>query len=293
VAVGAAAQAKGVRVGSTIPDAPVPVLGDPTRLRQITWQLLANAIKFTPRGGSVGLTLETSTDTATLTVFDSGPGIDPEFLPRIFDRFTQEDPSPTRTAGGLGVGLSLVRDLVELHGGEIRARNRDANAGAMFTARFPLQAVEPEALKPCPPHLNVTSPPLDGLRVLVVDQDADGRELLRTVLQERGALVQTAQSVGEALEALEAWRPDVLVSDSGTPEHDSYALIGKVQSLEADRGGRIPAAALTVFARTDRRVRKMLEAFQCDLPKPIEPAVLTAEIARLTGRERRRMQRTH
>jgi CheY-like chemotaxis protein len=127
----------------------------------------------------------------------------------------------------------------------------------------------------------------------VVDQDADGRELLRTVLQERGAIVQTAATVGEALEALEAWRPDVLVSDSGTPEHDCYALVGKVQSLEADRGGRIPAAALTAFARTDQRVRHMLEAFQRDLPKPVEPAVLTAEIAQLTGRERRRMQRTN
>jgi signal transduction histidine kinase/ActR/RegA family two-component response regulator len=292
MAVFPAARAKGVRVASTIPDSPVPVLGDPIRLRQIAWQLLANAIKFTPRGGSVGLTLETSTDTATLTVFDSGPGIDPEFLPRIFDRFTQEDPSPTRTAGGLGVGLSLVRDLVELHGGDVRARNRNPTTGAMFTARFPLHAVEPEVLKSVPAHPPVASPPLDGLRVLVVDQDADGRELLRTVLEERGALVQTADSVGGALETLEAWRPDVLVSDSGTPDHDSYALVGKVQSLEAERGGRIPAAALTAFARTDQQVRQMLGAFQRDLPKPIEPAVLTAEIARLTGRERRRVQRT-
>ena len=137
-----------------------------------------------------------------------------------------------------------------------------------------------------------SSPPLDGLRVLVLDQDADGRELLRTVLQQRGAQVRTAATVADALESLEAWRPDVLVSDSATPEHDSYALVGKVQSLETDRGGRIPAAALTAFARTDERVRRMLEAFQCDLPKPVEPATLTAEIARLTGRERRRVARS-
>jgi CheY-like chemotaxis protein len=134
-------------------------------------------------------------------------------------------------------------------------------------------------------------PLLDGLRVLVLDQDADGRELLRTVLQQRGALVRTADSVAEALEALEGWRPDVLVSDSVTPDHDTYALVGKVQSLDTDRGGRIPAAALTAFSRTDERVRQMLEASQCDLPKPIEPAVLTAEIARLSGRERRRVSR--
>ena len=289
-----AAQAKGVTVNSEIPDsASFPVLGDAMRLRQVVWQLLANGIKFTPRGGTVALRLERDGDSAVVTVSDSGPGIDPEFLPRIFDRFTQEDPSPTRTAGGLGVGLALVRDLVELHGGEIRARNSDDHTGAVFTATFPIDPNEPEiapalpALQPYP-----TSAPLDGLRVLVLDQDADGRELLRTVLQQRGAVVRTASSVADALESLESWRPDVLVSDSTTPEHDSYALVGKVHSLEADRGGRIPAAALTAFSRTDERVRQMLEPVQSDLPKPVEPAVLTAEIARVTGRERRRVVRS-
>jgi CheY-like chemotaxis protein len=129
--------------------------------------------------------------------------------------------------------------------------------------------------------------------VLVLDQDAEGRELLRIVLQQRGATVQTAESVADALEALEAWRPDVLVSDSGSPDHGSYALVGKVQTLEAERGGRIPAAALTAFARTDERVRQMLEAVQREVPKPVEPSVLTSEIARLAGRERRRVQRSH
>ena len=289
-----AAQAKGVAVTTDVPDSSsFPMLGDAMRLRQVIWQLLANGIKFTPRGGSVGVRLERSGDSAVLTVSDSGPGIDPEFLPRIFDRFTQEDPSPTRTAGGLGVGLALVRDLVELHGGEIRARNADDSAGAVFTASFPLALGEPE-IAPAPvawqPY--ASSPPLDGLRVLVLDQDADGRELLRTVLQQRGAVVRTACSVADALESLEAWRPDVLVSDSTTPEHDSYALVGKVHSLDADRGGRIPAAALTAFSKTDERVRQMLEPVHSDLPKPVEPAVLTAEIARVTGRERRRVARS-
>jgi CheY-like chemotaxis protein len=145
---------------------------------------------------------------------------------------------------------------------------------------------------PVPPLPFPTSAPLDGLRVLVLDQDADGRELLRTVLQQRGALVRTAASVADALESLEAWRPDVLVSDSVAPEHDSYALVGKVLTLEADRGGRIPAAALTAWSRVDQRVRRMLEPVQTVLPKPVEPAVLTAEIARLTGRERRRVARS-
>ena len=286
-----AAQAKGVRVTTDIPEEPVAVLGDATRLRQVVWHLLANAVKFTSSGGAVGITVRESEDQATLTVSDSGPGIDPGFLPRIFERFTQEDGSPTRTAGGLGVGLSLVRDLVELHGGTIEARNNHHGNGAEFTARFPLHVGAVETLlHPSPSR--PSSPPLDGLRVLVLDQDSDGRDLLRTVLQERGATVRTAASVADALESLESWRPDILVSDSATPERDSYALVGKVQSLESEYGGRIPAAALTAFARTDERVRRMLGAFQCDLPKPVEPAILTAEIARLTGRERRRVART-
>lgn len=292
VSTAPAARAKGVVVTSSIPDADVPVLGDPTRLRQIVWHLLANAVKFTPGGGGVGLTVEQSNTDVVLKVADSGPGIDPGFLPRIFERFTQEDGSPTRTAGGLGVGLSLVRDLVELHGGDIRARNNENGAGAEFTARFPRHRVA--GVEPAPPSAaHRSSPPLEGLRVLVLDENADGRDLLRTVLQQRGAQVRAAANVADALESLEAWGPDVLVSDSATPEHDSYALISKVPSLDTERGGRIPAAALTVFARTDERVRRMLEAFQCDLPKPVEPATLTAEIARLTGRERRRVARSN
>lgn len=304
LAVIPAAQAKGVRIETHIPDTTVAVIGDPTRLRQIVWHLLANAIKFTPRDGVVGIDIQTTPDHVVLTVYDSGPGIGPQFLPRVFDRFTQEDPSPTRTAGGLGVGLSLVRELVELHGGEIHARNREGRSGAIFTVKFPLQAADslspPAATASIKPSV-VSSPlsnplssaPLDGLRVLVLDQDAEGRELLRTILQQRGATVRTVASVADALEALEGWRPDALVTDSTSPERDSYALVGKVKWLEADRGGRIPAAALTASARTDERVRQMLEAVQRDLPKPIEPSVLTSEIARLTGRERRRAVRTN
>jgi signal transduction histidine kinase len=288
-----AAQAKNVSITTTIPEATLPVIGDLMRLRQIAWHLLANAIKFTPRGGEVGLKLDASADAATLVVFDSGPGIASEFLPHVFERFTQEDPSPTRTVGGLGVGLSLVKDLVELHGGEIRAGNRHTGHGAVFTIRLPLAPPDtiPQASASATYDPRFPSPPLDGLRVLVLDQDADGRELLRTVLQQRGVSVKTAASVADALEVLEAWRPDILVSDSASPERDSYALVGKVPSLEPSRGGRIPAAALTAFWKTDARVRQMIQTSHTDLPKPIEPAVLMAEIARLTGRERRRAQR--
>jgi signal transduction histidine kinase/ActR/RegA family two-component response regulator len=292
-AVEAAARAKGVEINVSVPGVPVVVLGDESRLRQIAWQLLANAIKFTPRDGRVDVLVEAARSEARLTVSDSGRGIDPEFLPRIFERFTQADAGPTRAAGGLGVGLALVRELVELHGGEIEARNREGGAGAIFTARFPLQPanlLEPARSKTVV-AAQLTSPPLDDLRVLVLDHDPEGRELLRTVLQQRGAAVRTVADVAEALEALEGWHPDVLVSDSAFPDHDSYALIGKVDSLDAEQGGRIPAIALTTFARADTRLGHRLAAVQCELPKPVEPARLTAEIARLGGRERRRAQR--
>lgn len=288
-----AATAKGVKIHVSLGGHGVAVLGDSTRLRQIAWQLLANAIKFTPRDGDVEIAADAFGQDARLIVRDSGRGIDPAFLPRIFDRFTQADSSATRSAGGLGVGLALVHELVELHGGEIEARNREDGRGAIFMVRFPLQPRETVRRDPSPRGTTVfgNAPFLDGLRVLVFDQEPEGRDLLRTVLQHRGATVQTVGSVAEALHCLEAWRPDVLVSDSLSPDHDSYALVGKVQSLEADRGGRIPAVALTSVARTDERMSAMLAEVQRDVPKPVEPSVLTSEIARLTGRERRREQR--
>lgn len=289
-----AATAKGVKIEAALADGGVAVLGDPTRLRQIAWQLLANAIKFTPRGGAVEIAADAFGNDARLIVRDSGRGIDPNFLPRVFDRFTQADSSPTRAAGGLGVGLALVHELVALHGGEIEARNREDGRGAIFMARFPLQPREsvPRSVDPVRTTAQMgTAPFLEGLRVLVFDQEPEGRDLLRTVLQHRGASVQTVSSVAEALHCLEAWRPDVLVSDSVSPDHDFYALIGKVQTLESERGGRIPAVALTSVSRTDERLRDMLADVQRDVPKPVEPAVLTSEIAKLTGRERRREQR--
>ena len=290
-AVTPAATAKGVRVEATLPPAGVTVHGDLARLRQIAWQLLANAIKFTPRDGTVELTVDAVGQEARLIVRDSGRGIATEFLPRIFDRFTQADASPSRSAGGLGVGLALVRELVELHGGEIEATNRADGRGAVFTVRFPLQAVQavpaPVAMAPTPP----TAALLEGLRIIVLDQEDESRDLLRTLLEQRGATVLTVASVADALHALESWRPDVLVSDSLSPEHDSYVLVGKVHSLDADRGGRIPAVALTTVARTDERLRGMFAEVLRDVPKPVEPAVLTTEIARLAGRERRRAMR--
>jgi signal transduction histidine kinase len=287
-----AAAAKDMRLRCSLPDAPIVVRGDANRLRQVVWHLLANAIKFTPRGGEVDVTVE-SGDVAVITVRDTGPGIDPEFLPRIFGRFTQADSSPTRSAGGLGIGLSLVRELVERHGGEIQARNAEDRPGAVFTIRLPIhsedQVAQPMSAAPAIP--TVSSPPLNGVRVLLLDRDRDTRELVSVILEQRGATVRVASSVAEGLEMLESWRPDVLVSDAVSPDHDGYALVGKVHSLEAHRGGRIPALALTTLARTDERMRRLLSDAQRDLPKLVEPAVLTAEVARLAGRERRRAQR--
>jgi len=289
--VSSAATAKDVTLNVESGDAPTVVRGDANRLRQVIWHLLANAIKFTPRGGSIDVRLETN-EMACITVRDTGPGIDPAFLPMVFDRFTQADSSPTRASGGLGVGLSLVRELVERHGGEVLVKNAE-DGGAMFTIRLPLhRGDQTEATQaPAAASPTVSSPPLNGLRVLLLDRDQDVRELFSAVLRQRGASVCLASTVDEALEMLESWRPDVLVSDAASPDRDAYALVGKVQSLEAERGGRIPALALTNLARTDEGMRRMLSDVKRDLPKPLEPAILTAEIARLTGRERRRAQR--
>jgi signal transduction histidine kinase/CheY-like chemotaxis protein len=267
------------------------VRGDANRLRQIVWHLLANAIKFTPKGGEIFVTLEAN-DMACITVRDTGPGVASDFLPRVFDRFTQADSSPTRRAGGLGVGLSLIRELVERHGGDIKVAN-DPRGGAVFSVRLPLHPEDARAMPATAetPRADLDTPSLAGVRVLLLDRDQDARELMRVVLQQCGASVRAAGSVDEALEMLEAWRPDVLMSDMVSPDRDAYALIGKVHALESERGGRIPALALTSLARTDEHTRRLLSDVKRDVPKPVEPAVLAAEIAQLTGRERRRVQR--
>ncbi len=292
-AVQPAAHAKRVTVIPELPPDPIFVFGDAVRLRQIAWHVLANAIKFTPPGGHVRTAVRVEGDIARLIVADTGPGIAPEFLPRIFERFTQQDGSTTRVAGGLGMGLSLVRELVELHGGRIRAAN-DAAGGAIVTADFPVQAlaaVSASAAREAPAADDSWGAPLDGIRVLVFEPDVEGRQILRHLLEERGAAVQTAASLGDALESLEGWRPDVLVSDSAFDGGGSYSLVGKVPRLEAERGGRIPALALTSLARQDSNARMLLAGTVREVQKPLEPARLTAEIARLAGRERRQMVR--
>ena len=284
-----AATAKDVTLAVSNPEGPVVVRGDANRLRQVLWHLLANAIKFTPRGGTIRVTVD-SNEQVCVTVRDSGPGIAADFLPRVFDRFTQADSSPTRSAGGLGVGLALVRELVERHGGEIRAANAP-EGGAMFTVQLPLHRSDQAVRAVVPtPAVPMASPPLTGVRVLLLDRDKDARDVLSVALEQRGARVQVAVSVAQALEMLESFRPDVLVSDA-LAAGNGYQLVGKVHSLETERGGRIPAVALTSMTATDADMRMRLSDVTSDLPKPVEPSILSAEIARLTGRERRQARR--
>jgi CheY-like chemotaxis protein len=228
-------------------------------------------------------------------VSDTGPGIDENFLPYVFDRFRQADSTVARKHGGLGLGLAIVRHLVELHGGTVKVDNRAEGHGAVFTVVLPVIVVRrptgPPAIESERVYSSVSetapiySPPaLDGLRVMVVDDEADARELLTAMLEQYGAEVQASSSAGEALEMLEQYKPDVLVSDIGMPGEDGYVLIKKVRALEPERSGRIPAVALTAYARADDRIRALTAGYNMHVPKPVEPTELVVVIASLSGR---------
>ncbi|MBH8553968.1 PAS domain S-box protein [Nostocaceae cyanobacterium CENA357] len=282
------------------PNSSFLVSGDIERLQQIIWNLLSNAIKFTNRGGKVKIRLSVvscqekcqKTDNyAQIQVIDTGVGITEEFLPYVFDRFRQADSSSTRSHGGLGLGLAIVRHLVELHGGSVDVDSQGENKGATFTVKLPLllptteMIVEPKSTKKegdfAPPHIGTS---LLGVRVLVVDDEADTREFILTVLQQCQAEVRVVASVQEALQLISQWKPDVLVSDIGMPEEDGYSLIRKLRSQPSEQGGNIPAAALTAYARVEDRMRAIKEGYQLHLPKPIEPAELATVVASLVGR---------
>ncbi|MBD0388872.1 MAG: response regulator, partial [Nostoc sp. C3-bin3] len=271
------------------------VSGDFERLQQIIWNLLSNAIKFTPKGGRVEVQLsvvtsqekqQTTDKYAQIQIIDTGIGISPDFLPYVFDRFRQADSSSTRTYGGLGLGLAIVRNLVELHGGTIHANSPGKEEGATFTVKLPLLKSPPltAALQPLPLPSHLPSLCLLGVRVLVVDDQADTRDFITTVLEQCQAEVHAVASVQEALQVITQWKPDVLVSDIGMPNEDGYSLIRKVRSQPPELGGNIPAAALTAYARAEDRMRAIQEGYQLHLPKPIEAAELTTVVARLAGR---------
>ncbi|MBV8855406.1 MAG: response regulator [Acidobacteria bacterium] len=287
-----AAETKGVQLNTSLDPHAGPVNGDADRLQQVVWNLLTNAIKFTPEGGRIEVKSEIVGPRVEVTVHDTGIGIAPEFLPHIFDRFRQADPGTNRIHGGMGLGLSIVRQLVELHGGAIRAESEGEGKGATFTVSLPFVKAEQERRlaerrpTPAPARLEIECPPeLRGLRVLVVDDEADTRDMLRAILEHCRAEVFTAGSASEALEAIAQLRPDVLISDVGMPGDDGYTLISKVRALPAERGGRIPAAALTAYVRAEDRVKVLRSGFQLHVPKPVEPAELVTVVAHLAGRD--------
>jgi signal transduction histidine kinase/CheY-like chemotaxis protein len=259
------------------------VMGDPDRLQQVVWNLLSNAVKFTPRKGKIDVVLQRAGSSIEVVVRDNGAGIDATFLPHVFERFTQADASSTRRHGGLGIGLSIVKHLVELHGGTIRVESAEGE-GATFTLTLPLRAVATPGREHPRGHVD-SDPSLDvsllGLRVLVVDDDADARDLLRTVLSGADAEVDLVESADEALRHLALHVPDVIVSDIGMPSKDGYQLMREVRALSAAAGGRTPAIALTAFARAQDRTRALVAGYQMHIAKPIEPQELVAAIRSL------------
>jgi CheY-like chemotaxis protein len=279
------------------PDVPAveTVSGDAGRLQQVIWNLLANAIKFTPEGGRVDVFIERSKNHMDLRVVDTGQGISPYFLPHVFERFRQAHDA-TQRHGGLGLGLAIVRQLVELHGGTVHAASDGEGRGTTFTVRLPIsagkaQAGQAAALGERRRVVSAASPMprlprLDALHILVVDDNADGRTLTSLVLTEAGASVTAVASVREALQALEVERPDVLVSDIGLPDEDGYSLVRQIRQHETEHGGFLPAIALTGYARAEDRARILAAGFQAHVPKPVEPVELTAAIATITRDQR-------
>jgi PAS domain S-box-containing protein len=278
-----AAVAKGIRIDTVLARDATHVTGDPARLQQIVWNLLSNAVKFTPPGGRVTVRVERGDDAVRVQVIDNGQGIDPVFLPHVFDRFRQADSTTTRTHGGLGLGLAIVRHLVELHGGTVAAESEGDGRGATFTIALPAPRASGAALEPAGTG-TAPSAPLHGLRILVVDDQADERELFRTILTTRGADVRVAEDAHDAIEAFVDFRPDVLVTDVAMPGEDGYTLLAKVRGLDAD-GSRVPAVAVTAHARVEDRRRALLAGFEAYVSKPVEPDRLVDLVSGL-GRQR-------
>jgi signal transduction histidine kinase/ActR/RegA family two-component response regulator len=285
-----AAEAKGIRLEELLDPGAGPVSGDPGRLQQVVWNLLSNAIKFTPKGGKVQVLLERVNSHIEISIADTGVGIEQQFIDHVFERFRQQDASTTRAYGGLGLGLSIVKHLVELHGGSVRAHSAGKGRGATFCVHLPLavlqRSTETNRFHPrthqAPQEFRVTD--LSGLRVLVVDDQPDARELVARVLTDCRAVVFTAGDAVEALALVERERPDVLVSDIGMPELDGYELLKRVRALGAERGGRVPAIALTAFARSEDRTRALRAGFLVHVSKPVEPSELIATVASVAGR---------
>ena len=284
-AVRAAAEAKQIRLEQVFELTGKQVEGDPARLQQVVWNLLSNAVKFSAAGGRIVLRVSRARSEAVVSVRDEGEGIETEFLPHVFERFRQADNTRTRTHGGLGLGLAIVRDLVAQHGGAVAAESGGKGQGATFTVRLPLVEGRPEARRVValgPAFKGERAPAastLRGVRVLVVDDDPDARESVAAVLEQAGATVQAVESAGDAVESLEREPSDVLVSDIAMPGVDGYTLLGRARARL--RGREIPAAALTAYAGSEDRGRALAAGFQAHLAKPVDPAQLVAVVAEL------------
>ena len=295
-AVKPAADAREVAVTAVLDDKTAVVSGDPQRLQQVVWNLLSNGIKFTPPHGRVDVRLERHDAHARIVVHDTGQGIKPEFLPHVFELFRQADAGPSRKQGGLGLGLAIVRRIVEMHGGTIQAESDGEGAGATFLVELPLAAKQTT-----PAGKNVRAAAeidsaattlatavrvrLDGLRVLAVDDQRDTLEVIETILLQCGAVARTCDNAADALELVQSWRPDVIVADIGLPGQDGYALIERLRALDPARGGSTPALALTAYTRVEDRMKTLSAGYQMHVPKPVEPAELVAVIASLAGRQ--------
>jgi PAS domain S-box-containing protein len=287
-----AADAKQIRIERMIDPHTPFVAADPSRLQQVIWNLLSNAIKFTPRGGAVLVQLRTAEGHAEIAVSDNGAGIAPEFIGHVFERFRQADSSTTRKHGGLGLGLSIVKQLVEQHGGTARADSEGEGRGATFTLQWPL-AVRPMA-RPHPDRAPAVAPSqaatagmqtrdLSDVKVLVVDDEPDARELIKRILSDCHARVSAVGSAAEAIDWLGVGRPDVLVSDLGMADIDGYELLARVRSLELGKWAKLPAIALTAFARQGDRAKALEAGFRAHIAKPVEPSELIATVARVVG----------
>lgn len=271
------AQSKAIQINLMLDPSVAQVMGDSARLQQIVWNLLTNAVKFTPHAGKISIRLEQVNAYAQIEISDTGEGISADFLPYVFERFRQANNSKTRAQGGLGLGLAIVRSLVEMHNGTVYAVSEGEGKGATFTVQLPAQDFQ----QPPPTNEALTSdfPNLNGLQVLVVDDDADTRELITFILEQCEAQVTAAASPGEALAAIAQFQPDILISDISMPDEDGYSLIRRVRTLAADQGKQIPAIALTALAKEDDQQEALSAGFQRYLAKPVNPSELVALVA--------------
>jgi CheY-like chemotaxis protein len=291
-AVRPAAEAKGVRVQKVVDTGLISIPGDPVRLQQVVWNLLSNAIKFTPRGGRVQIYSQRVNSHLEIVVSDTGQGISPDFLPHVFDRFRQADQKTNRQHGGMGLGLAIVRHLVEMHGGSVRASSEGEDKGATFTVMLPIapvyqidssgSRVHPAARDLLP--TNDITDRLDDLTILIVDDEADTRELLKQGLEYCGAKVRVAGSAAEALNELKLALPDIVISDIGMPGSDGYDFIREVRRLPAATGGKIAAIALTAYTRIEDRLQALRAGYDMHVPKPVELAELVAVAASVARR---------